>query len=282
MRWIDTSKYTPPKEWMEKADKLTDDLRKAKSHTERQNIIKNNSEMWKELKDDLLKLSHNKCWYSEAKKDISFFDVDHFRPKSLVKKLDGDLPTTNSSEGYWWLAFDWKNYRPSGEICNRKINDENGICRGKHNYFPLVDGCICANNPDDDIDKEIPYLLDPTVQEDVQFIDFDSQGIPVPAAPQATLEYIRAKITIKLLYLDNALLNDQRLVVWDRCQRKLNEAANMMIGRDCTSSIFEKAVKAIFKDIREMADSKAEFSSVVKACLLQSDYPWARKIVLSY
>ena len=281
MRWIDTSKYTPPTEWLEKAEKLTDDLKAAKTHAERQEIIKGNSKMWKELKDDLLELSHNKCWYSEAKKDISFFDVDHFRPKSIVKKLDGELPTSNSSEGYWWLAFDWKNYRPSGEICNRKINDEYGICRGKQNYFPLVAGCTCANSPDDDINKEIPYLLDPTVQEDVQFIDFDSQGLPVPAAPNATFEYIRAKLTIKLLFLDNVLLTDQRLVVWDRCQRKLNEVANMMIERDCTSPVLEKAIKTIFKDIREMADDKEEFSSVAKACLLQSEFKWAQKIALS-
>ena len=36
----------------------------------------------------------------------SHSDVEHFRPKKEAKALDA-----NSRDGYWWLAFDYMNFR---------------------------------------------------------------------------------------------------------------------------------------------------------------------------
>jgi hypothetical protein len=56
--------------------------------------------MWGELKNWLLALSHQKCWFSEAKDSFQYWDLEHFRPKANAKNLDG-----SEREGYWWLAL---------------------------------------------------------------------------------------------------------------------------------------------------------------------------------
>ena len=71
----------------------------------------------------LLEKFGEKCWYSEAADSVSPIHVDHYRPKSSVE----DDASKEKSEGYWWLAFDWTNYRISGHVINSK----------KGNYFPL-------------------------------------------------------------------------------------------------------------------------------------------------
>lgn len=279
MRWIDIGDYTPSDDWLNKANEVTRMLKLAKTKKERTKIIKDNSNLWGDLKTDLLEISNGKCWYSEAKKRVSFFDVDHFRPKNNVKTFEDDFETANSNEGYWWLAFQWKNYRPSGEICNRKKSDDYGVCRGKQDYFPLIKGCRIASTPDHDLEHEMPVLLDPTVYEDTVLISFDINGEPMPAAAQGTLEYARAKITIKLLYLDYPLLNEARLEVWNYCERLLNEAASIMSDRDAVSLIIEKRKKEIFQELRKLKSPKSEFSTVALACISQSELPWARLVL---
>jgi len=81
------------------------------------------------LKDWLLKFSNGKCWFSEAKDTFSHMDVEHFRPKKSAKDLNGV-----EREGYWWLTFDWHNYRICGNVGNRK----------KGTFFPLSPGCTPA------------------------------------------------------------------------------------------------------------------------------------------
>ena len=56
------------------------------------------SAIWTELKPVLASLSDGKCWYTEAKDRVSYWEVDHFRPKKV----------------YPWLAFDWANFRLCG------------------------------------------------------------------------------------------------------------------------------------------------------------------------
>ena len=72
-------------------------------------FIDANSGVWGEIKNELLEMSHGKCWYSEAPDAVSDWHVDHFRPKK--RALDEDK---TEHEGYYWLAFDWKNYRIAG------------------------------------------------------------------------------------------------------------------------------------------------------------------------
>ena len=126
MRYISIEEIRLPDGWQEKADKLRDQLIAA-APPERKEIIKKNADVWREVKDALSALSHGKCWYCECKEIRSDNPVDHFRPKNRVADCDGH-------EGYWWLAFDWHNYRFSCTYCNsRRV----GVIPSS-DHFPLL------------------------------------------------------------------------------------------------------------------------------------------------
>src|SRR5688572_23209318 len=115
MRHISLRTRTPDAGWVERADALADQLRNAADATARYEIIDRNRAFWGELKQWLLGLSHGKCWFSEAKDCFNHWDVEHYRPKTSAKDGDG-----TAYDGYWWLAFDWRNFRICGNAGNRK------------------------------------------------------------------------------------------------------------------------------------------------------------------
>ena len=82
MRFIPLRNHRPDQAWIDKADKFLEDLRAAPNADARKEIIEKNSGVWGELKDWLLSLSHQKCWFSEARDCFSHWDVEHYRPKS--------------------------------------------------------------------------------------------------------------------------------------------------------------------------------------------------------
>jgi hypothetical protein len=280
MRFIDIEKENPPEEWCRKADKLTEKLKKLTDLDERKKIIDHHN-LWNdpEIKKWLLSLSHNKCWYSEAREICSFYDVDHFRPKKHAKNLDN-----SGREGYWWLAYDWKNYRISGNIVNRPNKDQTGRTRGKRDYFPLRMGSPVATTPFSDINDEIIYILDPTDPCDPLYLTFDRDGKVYPSAlDKNSWAYERAKVTIELLHLDYFLLKEERMKVWQKCERLVNEIDNLIKNQDDRPSVTDKAnLKAKMKELREMISEKAELSSTARACLLNSDSGTAKIIVSRY
>ena len=91
------------------------------------------SGIWRELKDRLGELLHDKCWFCETQIDRSDNAVDHFRPKKAVSG------TANPHAGYRWLAFALENFRYSCTYCNsRRVDQIGGTAGGKANLFPLV------------------------------------------------------------------------------------------------------------------------------------------------
>jgi len=267
----------PPDDWCRRAEELAEKLKKTGNNEERKRLIKSYSYMWKELKAWLLQLSHDKCWYSEAKELVSDYHVDHFRPKNRAKQLDG-----TEREGYWWLAFDWRNYRIAGSICNSPHYGADGELRGKADFFPLKDGSPVASNPTCDLEDEIICLLDPTDPDDPVLLTFDESGYPLPAALEETWEYIRAKESIKLFYLDYRPLVDERKKIWTKCDLSIDFAQNLMQEQSEISSVTTKnKLKNEFRRLREMISEEAELSSTARACLLSSGIPWARNLVLN-
>jgi uncharacterized protein (TIGR02646 family) len=197
MRYIDTSSLQDklPESWQAKADAVLIELKAASNHKDRQSIINKNGRLWGELKDTLKELSHGKCWYTESKNDGSYGDVDHFRPKGKV--------TENAEHpGYWWLAFDYKNYRFSCQIANTS---------GKGNHFPLREGCTYVTTFDGDLDTEVFLLLDPTIENDPKLLAYREDGYVIPnSADEETYEYKRARTTIDRLYLNHPDFCDAR------------------------------------------------------------------------
>ena len=138
MRCIDLTKVLKDikknkPDWFIKAKTLMGVIKKAKPE-DRSGIINKTSsqKLWKDLKPFFEKASHKKCWYCESRQSRSDKAVDHFRPKGAIR--DDSL----GHAGYWWLAFEPKNYRYSCTFCNsrRKSDDTAG---GKWDYFPLED-----------------------------------------------------------------------------------------------------------------------------------------------
>lgn len=266
MRTIPINLLELPEGWADKAQALIESMQE-KTEAERKEIINGNS-IWQELLVALKKLSNGKCWYSEAQEVMSDLDVDHFRPKSEALNLDN-----LKREGYWWLAFDWENYRLSSIYSNRKRKDkhtEEDLSYGKGSFFPLRENCRAATCKAE-LDDEVFYLLDPVNPDDPDLLHFNDEGKAVPSITEddQPWEFQRAKISIDLYHLNHTPLREARQVVWNLCQRKIDEIKT--IGKKEYRSASDNArVQRIREELREMTSKKSEFSAVALACIEQN------------
>lgn len=165
------------------------------THDLRSEYIKKNGS-WGLLKKWLADASKNKCWYCEAKSTRAPFDVDHFRPK-LGITVDGVKLVGH--DGYYWLAYEWLNFRLSCQRCNRPEKDGVDILYGKANEFPIQDEMQRCSQPAGSLTSESPRLLDPCVQADCELLAHGIDGAVKPVAPPGTWEYQRARYTIDRL-----------------------------------------------------------------------------------
>jgi len=271
MRYINIKDKEPPVDWQAKAIVLTQQLRELSSSDERKEFINDTANrIWgdSDFKEWLKGLFHNKCWYSEAKDVFSYYDVDHFRPKSKAKQLDGTV-----REGYWWLAFDWRNYRICGAVGNTSY---------KGYYFPLRDGSPFASGPEFDLNSEIKYLLDPTDPNDPLWLTFDESGFAVPAGMENTWGFERAKVTIKFIGLNYRPVVDKRKELWNYCTRLIIKVEKMSVELNkAWSDTLKGELEENLDRIRELIKEDAELSSTAIACLFHSGRTWAKQIVTS-
>jgi uncharacterized protein (TIGR02646 family) len=254
MRHIPLRSSRPDSEWCVRADTLIKRLKAAPSLEARHKIIDSNSTLWRELKDWLLALSHGKCWFSEAKDCFSHWDVEHYRPKKSAKDDDGTV-----HDGYWWLAFDWENYRICGNAGNRK----------KGTFFPLRNGCDRVDE-NGDIRYEVPMLLDPADEDDPVLLFFDIEGHAI-IAPHVISDWekSRVKYSVKRLNLDFPPLMDKRKIVWAECWNRVEEYRRelCMCEKDPMNSVARDRLKQAAKRIREMIREQQELSAVARACV---------------
>jgi hypothetical protein len=268
MRHIPLLSQTPDPAWVAKAEALLAALRVAPNADARNAIIDANKTVWGELKTWLLSLSHQKCWFSEAKDCFNHWDVEHYRPKKSAKDADG---TTH--DGYWWLAFDWHNFRICGNAGNRK----------KGTFFPLRDGSArCV--PFGDVRHEDPQLLDPIDEDDPALISFNVEGRAIPAA-HLTDEWEKARVeySVERYNLDFPPLMDKRKTIWaecwDRIQEYLRELA--LYQADKTNGIAKDRSKQALRQLRQMIHEEQELSAVARACILSTGDPRLASILQS-
>ena len=264
MRYIPLFEEIPRQSWLDKAAEYQDEIEKAATMDEKQALIDKYSGHWGKLKDWLLELSHGKCWYSEAREIFSHYHVEHFRPKNKAINLD-----KTEREGYWWLAFDWKNYRISGSVGNCK----------KGNHFPLA-SAHAANSNDRNTDDEQPYLLDPADRDDPSLISFNETGEVIPSEEIEDWEKDRVEKTRDILNLDYEPLKEARRKVWAECWRKIGEYQTLVSqpGSQISAARRER-IKNIFNRLREMIQPSQELSSVVIECLKYSNLKWTQRII---
>ncbi|MFZ2956556.1 MAG: hypothetical protein WA705_06675 [Candidatus Ozemobacteraceae bacterium] len=260
MRFIPLSQKAPDPTWLKKTSDLISKLKKAKSRAARHKIIDDNSAVWGELKQWLLSISHGKCWFSEAKDCFNHWDVEHYRPKKSAKDEDG-----TEHEGYWWLAFDWNNFRICGNAGNRK----------KGTFFPLRSGCSRCS-PCGDHRSEDPLLLDPIDEDDPGLISFNLEGRAIPAAHVSDpWEKKRVKYSVERYNLDFPPLMDKRKTVWTDCWGKIQEYRREVATytKDKSNAIARDRFKQAAKHLRDLMKEEKEFSAVARACIISSGDP---------
>lgn len=211
MRYIDLRKINPADPevvaWEQQARACLSALKAAPDHDARSAYLSQHN-IWSSFKPILTRYFGEKCWYSDYSLEGTFGDVDHFRPKNLSINTDGSVIL---DDGYWWLAYDYLNYRLSCEKCNRSF--QNG---GKKDYFPLKDGSMPARygHPC----EEEYLLIDPCNENDVSLIGYNEEGKVVPLTNDPWLQK-RVSYSRWILNLD--LFNGARKKVLRRCKNEL-------------------------------------------------------------
>lgn len=267
MRYIDLSQLKLPTGWAEKAARLNAQLKAATTDAERTAIMDKNP-IWQELFVPLSKLSNGKCWYSEACDVMSDRDVDHFRPKNEAKNID-NIPRANES-GYWWLAYDFENYRFSSQYSNQSRRDKfdkKKDTHGKNAYFPLFENSPVATNKRLCDDEHI-MLLDPCKRDDPGLLTFDNKGVALPdtSAILDPDDKIRVEVSIRVYHLDHTPLQELRERVWGVCQRKIDEIRKITNDPDGMSQSSRNRINFLKDEIRKMTERDQEVSAVAIAC----------------
>jgi uncharacterized protein (TIGR02646 family) len=221
MRWIckDEIEECLTQAWKDMADQANAELIAAPDEEARKAILKRvaSSNIWREFYKLLPEPLKRKCWYCEAEEIRSDMPVDHFRPKN---KVEDD----KQHDGYWWLAFDWQNYRCACTFCNsrRVFDDTEG---GKACRFPLENPDERAFAPADQnkLNNERPYFLDPFNPDDEKLLWFDNDGLPL-AKPSATVEQqTKVQNSIEIFHLHESKIVRARNIVRLEVERQVRK-----------------------------------------------------------
>ncbi|WP_394233602.1 hypothetical protein [Pseudomonas anguilliseptica] len=256
--------------WLQRSTELAKALAEleAQSNREARNaMIDANSSHWSALKPWLRALSYGKCWFSEARDLYSHYDVEHFRPKKQAKSLDG-----TERDGYWWLAFNYMNFRVCGNVGNRK----------KGGWFPLRQGSMCSSYAAQCEEAEVPYLIDPIDEEDVKLLAFDEKGDVIPTPGCLSWDRQRVEITVKLLKLnEHPALSDERRKIWQKVDGLIEQYISAKARNDLAANpVAKDRLRQIRQEVKALTNDHAELSSVAKWCVLfRNDHSLSRLVV---
>jgi hypothetical protein len=217
-------------------------------------------------------LSAEKCWYTETKFGGDYQEVEHFRPKKETKDVNGKI--VSGHPGYYWLAFNIKNYR----LCKRRPNAKKGT------FFPIRNENSRAMDELWSWDDELPFFLDPTDDEDCILLSFNDDGRPVPNEGICDLDIERVNFTIEKYYLDERVLNKRRAETWNTCRdlyyKYLNSVKLAKTGINGSISHKTQAKKDL-QTIKDMLNPHKEFSAVAKQSLIKTGDRLAQTIASS-
>jgi uncharacterized protein (TIGR02646 family) len=255
--------------WLARSKQLVADmaaLEAAGQRGERNMLIDANSDHWGALKEWMLALSGGKCWFSEVRELYSHYDVEHYRPKKEAKALDG-----TAHDGYWWLAFDYMNFRVCGNVGNRK----------KGGWFPLQQGSLCSSYIAPCEESETRYLLDPIDDDDVSLIAFDEEGKVIPAPGTSDWDQERVSVTVDRLKLNkHAPLAEERRKVWHKVDLLVKD---FFVAKAKCSKGNNPAARAKLLEVRsrlrELTQRSAELSAVARWCLQVRNEPQLLRLI---
>lgn len=229
---------------------------------ERNKFIDDNSEHWAKLKPWLSALSNGKCWFTEAQDLASHMDVEHFRPKKIAKNRDG-----SERDGYWWLAFDYTNYRFAGNAPNRM----------KGGWFPLHPDSRCSRHDARCEESEEFTLLDPVVQLDADLLAFDESGDAI-LAPGKTDPWEAERVTESILRYklnEHDVLPAARRAIWKKVDAAIQAYLTAKRAhRPGINPVPRETLKEKARLLREMTQPGVPLSSAALWCVrLHKDLP---------
>ncbi|MFV5262723.1 hypothetical protein ACMUMS_04005 [Acinetobacter courvalinii] len=221
MRWICKEEVAEclTQAWRDTAEQAKAELIAAPDEASRKAILRSvaSTNVWRgfyRLLPDTLK---RKCWYCEAEDIRADMPIDHFRPKN---KVEGE----NQHDGYWWLAFDWDNYRCACNFCNsrRKFDETEG---GKACKFPLENPEQRVYSPAEqgNLVNELPSFLDPFNPDDEKLLWFDNDGYPIPKHGASERQKVKVENSIDIFHL-----HETRIV---RARNKLRLEVEELVGK---------------------------------------------------
>ncbi len=267
MRHINVENFNPGREYRSRSRKLYKALRDCATSEERKTFVKNNTD-WTKISKRLQFLGNHKCWFTEARSDVAPLTVEHFRPKkriNLIKNIDPceqrceEERTRQDKEGYWWLTYESSNFRIAGI-------DPNII---KGSYFPLMKGSSIGTPLTDNWTKESPILLDPCNSDDVRLLSFDGP-IPVPLeVDKSSMEYKRAKVSIKVYNLDSDKLRTGRSVVFEKMQvaiKSVRSTYSLFIQIDRQNPLFRDSATSYADSLSVLLGFVDPRSTYIKMC----------------
>jgi uncharacterized protein (TIGR02646 family) len=151
---------------------------------------------YNEVRIPLWNRQRHKCCYCEHICQLSYHDVEHYRPKVRADRGPG-FPT----HGYWWLAWTWANLMFACPACNRSW---------KNDEFPLAPGSTALIAEQVPPGHETPHLIDPAAENPIPHIQFrpvtkNGKRQWIPFARNGS---VRGAATIRVLKLDRPDLLD--------------------------------------------------------------------------
>ncbi|MEU7961344.1 hypothetical protein [Micromonospora humida] len=257
--------------WKERAAAALLDVRAATTSEDRKKVLTKHASLWAEVKHHLAGASTGKCWYCETRDVRSDAAVDHFRPKGKVEE-------SPEHEGYWWLAFDFRNYRYCCTFCNSTRVDRVGGSRGgKQTHFPLL-------NPEDrvfgegDIAVERPMLLDPIRATDPTLLYFREDGVPEPRYPGE--KGLRASKSIEVYHLNHTELVEARLETLNRV-RELISLGRRYYNSWLLDGSDEPAFESVIAQLKKLCAPEAEYSAAARDLVKgyrDSEHTWIDQV----
>jgi hypothetical protein len=214
----------------------------------------------------------NKCWYSEVQLDGADPNVDHFRPKGRVREVDMDFQHTGTqSDGYWWLAFEFSNYRLAAMHANQRRVDTD-TAGGKWDYFPVRGHRTSEATPWEEIIEDV-LPLDPCSPTDVTLLWFDPDGNPCVSSWKRQSDagdVQRIKATTWLYHLDKQEIRVSRAAhmedirkdlrkanadyrLWNRGSRRPNLQARLSFNRKIAEIRIKIGDKSVFAGAKRCA-----------------------------
>lgn len=253
--------------WLAKAAAALKVLEKV-PEKQRSKFIEKNSAIWSEVRPLLIELSHEKCWYSEDKLPDACLEVDHFRPKNRVSDA-------KKHSGYWWLCFDWKNFRIASPVANKRRTDlrEEKIL-GKGCLFPLLDERHRTSDPKSwQSCSEEPLLIDPCIKSDVLLLDYSVEAglIVEKSGPEDSVNYARAKTSIDLYHLNEGTLLVKRMELHATI-KNMGDRVEKLWNKKSAKTITPDEEKSLVTDLDSLGDlihPSAAFSAFARASLMQ-------------